>query len=218
MRNRSYRKAVFNSLRLIVSGTFLFGASICLSYAFADDIGPQDVVVNTTEKVLTVLRKEHDVIKKDPGRLSSIINDIILPNVDIERMSRWVLGKYWRKAGTEQRADFIREFRNLLVRTYATALYEYTNEEIEYLPLRAEVKVDEDVTVQTMITQHGGPSIPVNFSLHYNGGGWKVYDLKINGISLISNYRSTYATAIRRDGLDKLISDLAERNKEKKTK
>jgi phospholipid transport system substrate-binding protein len=128
-------------------------------------------------------------------------------------MARLVLGKYWRRANDEQKTTFEKEFRLLIVRTYATALLEYTDEVIEYPPTRLKPG-DDDVTVQTVINQPGGVPIPVNYSLHLTEAGqWKVYDMVIDGISLVTNYRSSFASEIRRGSLDDLIGKLVEHNK-----
>lgn len=172
---------------------------------------PLTVVRNTADHVLARLAVEQDVIRANPGRVHVLVDEIVVPHFDFQRMSSWVLGKHWRRASEAQRAQFPQEFRTLLVRTYATALSEYTDQRIDYLPLRMQPG-DTDVTVRTEIHQGAGPNIPVSYRLHQSGGQWKVYDVVIDGISLVTTYRSTFASHIRQRGLDGLIESLASKN------
>jgi phospholipid transport system substrate-binding protein len=126
-------------------------------------------------------------------------------------MSRLVLGKYWRKATPEQREAFVREFRELLIRTYATALLNYSGQDIVYLPVRVGKDVRK-VTVNTQVRATGAPAIPVDYRLWLSDNGWKVYDVSIDNISLVSNYRSSFASQIRRYKLDGLIAKLQKLN------
>ena len=174
---------------------------------------PQDLVQQTAEKMLSKLRDERQVIDQHPGRIYDLVEEIVLPHFDFERMSSWVLGKYWRRATPEQRRHFTEEFRNLLVRTYAKSLSSYTDNKITYLPFRGSAGQD-DVTVRTEVDQPGGFPIPIDYSLYLKGGEWKVYDVTIDGVSLVTNYRTTFANQIRQDGLDKLIATLADRNRQ----
>jgi phospholipid transport system substrate-binding protein len=135
-----------------------------------------------------------------------------MPHLDFEKMSKLALGKNWRVANDEQRVRFIEEFRLLLIRTYSTAMLEYTDEEIRFLPFRDDLS-RKRVSVPMEVLQPGGPSIPMALSLYQNKqDAWKVYDVKIDGISLVTNYRSSFANEIRNGGMDKLIESLAERN------
>jgi phospholipid transport system substrate-binding protein len=128
-------------------------------------------------------------------------------------MSSWVLGRYWRNATPKQRQEFTEQFRTLLVRTYAKSLSSYTDNKITYLPFRSSPD-QTDVKVRTEVDQPGGFPIPIDYDLYLKGDEWKVFDVTIDGVSLVTNYRTTFANQIRMDGLDKLISSLAERNKQ----
>jgi len=178
---------------------------------------PQDLVQQTADKMLTKLRDERQVIDQHPGRIYDLVEEIVLPHFDFQKMSSWVLGKYWRRATPEQRRHFTEEFRNLLVRTYAKSLSSYTDNKITYLPFRGSAGQD-DVTVRTEVDQPGGFPIPIDYSLYLKDGEWKVYDVTIDGVSLVTNYRTTFANQIRQDGLDKLIATLADRNRQDSTR
>ena len=174
---------------------------------------PQALVEQTANQMLDKLRTERKVIDEHPGRIYELVNEIVLPHFDFERMSTWVLGKYWRSATPEQRKEFVEQFRTLLVRTYAKSLSSYTDNKLTYLPFRGGPQ-QTDVTVRTEVDQPGGFPIPIDYSLYLKGDEWKVYDVTIDGVSLVTNYRTTFANQIRQDGLDKLIASLASRNKQ----
>ena len=183
--------------------------AVCATPAPAD-ILPQELVRDTSSRMLSALRNEQDAIKNNPGRLYELVSEIVLPYFDFRRMSQWVLGKNWRTATPDQRERFVEEFRKLLVRTYGTALSEYADEKIIYLPFAASTSASR-VTVRTEIEQ-GGSTIPISYSMYNSSEGWKVYDVAISGVSLVTNYRSTFGSIIRGEGMDSLIKQLVERN------
>lgn len=170
----------------------------------------QVVVRNTTARMLEALRRDREEISAHPARIYNLVADIILPHFDFDRMSRRVLGKHWRRASRAQRERFVQEFRTLLVRTYATALSEYRDQNIRYLKPRA--RDDTELTVRTQIEQQGGPPIPIDYQLYRTADSWKVYDVVIDGVSLVVNYRSSFSAEIRKGGIDGLIARLAEHN------
>ncbi len=172
---------------------------------------PQELVQRTADQMLAKLKTEKQVIDQHPERVYELVNQIVLPHFDFERMSSWVLGKYWRAATPAQKEQFVNQFRNLLVRTYAKSLSEYTDRKISYLPMRPSPQAGQ-AKVRTEVEQPGGFPIPIDYELYRKGNDWKVIDVTIDGVSLVTNYRSTFASQIRQDGLDKLITVLAERN------
>lgn len=194
-----------------VLASVVFGMALQTAAVAEDVLDPETLVRQTSERMLTVLKQQHDVIKSEPARLYGLVDDIVLPHFDFERMARWVLGKNWRQATPEQQQRFVVEFRNLLVRTYGTALLEYNDQEVRFLPLRMSAGTEE-VTVRTEIQQPGGLPIPINYSMYRRADGWKVYDVVIDGISLVSNYRTDFSAQIRSGGIDALIVRIAERN------
>lgn len=189
----------------------LFGLALNTAVAVAETPDPETLVRETSDRMLTVLKEQHDVIKAEPQRLYELVDDIVLPHFDFERMARWVLGKHWKRATPDQQQRFVDEFRTLLVRTYGTALLDYTDLKINYLPLRM-TEGSEDVTVRTEVMKPGGQPIPINYSMFRRADGWKVYDVTIDGISLVSNYRTDFSNQINTAGLDALIQKLVERN------
>ncbi|HEY9199064.1 MAG TPA: ABC transporter substrate-binding protein [Gammaproteobacteria bacterium] len=189
----------------------LLGLALNAAVAVAGNADPETLVRETSDRMLVVLKEQNAVIKAEPQRLYALVADIVLPHFDFERMARWVLGKHWKRATPEQQQRFVDEFRTLLVRTYGTALLDYTDQKINFLPMRKSENT-EDVTVRTEVIQPGGQPIPINYSMFHREDGWKVYDVSIDGISLVSNYRTDFSNQINTAGLDGLIQKLAERN------
>ena len=142
----------------------------------------------------------------------TLVEAKILPNFDFDRVCRMVLGKSWRSATPEQQAIFQKEFRSLLLRTYASALGKYKDQVIEYKPLRMEGDA-KNVSVKTQILQPGGQPVAVDYDLIKSEHGWKVYDIVIESVSLVTNYRSQFSNEIRLNGLDSLNKKLEEKNK-----
>lgn len=200
-----------STVTLLVSTLFM---ALLLRPALAAHPAEQ-LVHETTEKVLERLRSDSENLKADSSLIYPMVEDLVLPHFDFRRMSIWVLGKSWRKADKAQKIKFTREFRTLLVRTYAKALLEYTDQTMRYLPFHADPSAKK-VKVKTEIIQKGGPSIPLHYSMYENRKGeWRVYDIKVDGVSLVSNYRSSFNTEIRQGGIPKLLDKLVQMNKPK---
>ncbi len=166
-----------------------------------------EVVKNTSNQVIERLKNE-----SAPKEINQTINDLIAPNFDFPKMSRWVLGKNWRKASSEQQVRFTGAFQKLLIKTYSKALVQSENIEVRYLPVHA-AKDSKKVTIKTEIDrQNGGPLIPINYRLYRARSGWKVYDVSIDGVSLVSTYRGSFNAKIKKKGLEELITDLESRS------
>lgn len=174
---------------------------------------PQGFVRGVTDRVLEVIRTHREEFRNDLPALHRAIEVEVVPNFDIRTMSRWVLGKYWRRLGREDRARFVRNFEHLLIRTYSTALLEYRDQRIDYLPLRWDGKSPRAV-VRTRIVPKAGEAIPVDYTLRWKDGAWRVVDVKIDGVSLVANYRSTFGTEIRSRGIQALLARLEQRVQE----
>ncbi|MCB1851613.1 MAG: ABC transporter substrate-binding protein [Gammaproteobacteria bacterium] len=180
-----------------------------------DPSNPLDLVRKTTEQVLDRIAQQRGELNANPGRVYELVNELVLPRFDFEYMSQLVLGKYWARASVEQRSQFVIAFRELLVRTYATTLLNYADQTIEFLPLRV-VDGATDVTVSTRVVGGGAPPIPIDYSLALKNGEWRVYDVVIDNISLVSQYRRSYAMHIKRhqmEGLIEQMNKLNERNR-----
>ena len=165
-----------------------------------------------TENVLQAMRSKGLDLSKRPECLYAIIHELILPHFNFRRMSGWVLGRHWRSATEAQKDRFAKAFQNLLVRTYSRALIDYRDKSINFITSRK--RSEEDVTVRAEISQSGGPKIPVSYEMSLTDGMWKVYDIAVNGVSLVINYRSEFNQEIQRNGIDGLIRKLNEHNTE----
>lgn len=186
---------------------FAFVSTASAGAAEAPDI----LVKETTNQVLSELTANRASLKNDVNKLYQMVDEIVLPHFDFTRMSKLVLGKHWKNATDAQRQQFEGEFKALLVRTYATALFEYTGQEIVYKPLRLKDGSDRAV-VQTEILPDDGPAIPMHYALRKDSGDkWRVYDVRIDGISMVTNYRSAYGRIIESKGMDSLIASLVKK-------
>ncbi len=202
--------------------TFAWLSAVLLASAVALPLHAEEqhpaerMVIDTTNKVLERLRKDKAELQKDKSKIYPLVEELILPHFDFHKMSIWVLGKNWRKADAEQQKTFTAQFQNLLVRTYSTALLEYTDQKIEFQPFHAG-EGDKKVTVKTRIVQNGGAAdIPLNYSLYLNRQGeWKVYDISVDGISLVTNFRTSFASEVQQGGIPRLLAKLEEMNQGK---
>ena len=179
------------------------------------DLGPDELVKKTAEDVIFAIKADEEIQKGNKEKIYQLAEDKILPNFDFERIARLVLGRAWRKTDDNQKKEFISEFRTLLLKTYSVALSKYKNQKIEFKPTRMS-ETDEIVIVKSEIIQSGGQPIKVNYALANNSGKWLVFDIVIEGVSLVTNYRSQFSTEIRKNGIDVLIDKLAKKNKSKK--
>ncbi|WP_162084701.1 MlaC/ttg2D family ABC transporter substrate-binding protein [Sulfuriferula nivalis] len=180
---------------------------------YADNVPPDVLVKNTTVDVTTILKRDKAVLLNDSQKLYALIDAKVLPHFDFNQMTMLAVGRYWRQATPVQQQSLIKEFRTLLVRTYANALAEFNNQVIEFKPFNMAANAT-DATVQTQVKQPGAQPIPIDYSMEKTDAGWKVYDVSIDGVSLVTNYRSSFATEIRNSGIDGLIHTLAGRNQQ----
>jgi len=191
---------------------FLIALSVlCFSATVFAVEAPDALVKRTAEDVLAVIKNDAEIQAGSQEKIFALAEEKILPNFNFDRVSRLVLGKNWTKATPEQKTAFQAEFRTLLLRTYATALSKYKNQVIEYKPFRM-TEGGNTATVKTQIVQPGGQPIQVDYTLAKETEAWKVYDIVIEGVSLVTNYRGQFAQEIRQNGLDSLIKKLAEKN------
>ena len=173
-----------------------------------------NLVQGTTEKLVKAIKEKKPEIVKDMGVAYDIAQQLVLPHFDIERMSKYVLAKEWGSASDEQKQKFMNEFKQLITNTYTRSIVEFSDETIDYLPVKPGNKV-ERVTIQTQVKPSTGKVIPIDYTLSIKDGSWKVIDVRIEEVSLVINYRSTFTRDIRKDGLDQFLLKLAEKNKQK---
>lgn len=200
-----------NFFKYLVQAALFAGLYIGSANASAD-IAADELVKQTADEVLAIVKNDKDIQAGNQQKIFALAEEKIMPNFDFDRVCRMVLGKNWKSATPEQQAVFQKEFRSLLLRTYATALGKYKDQVIEYKPLRAEPGA-KNVSVKTQILQPGGQPIAVDYSLVKVENGWKVYDIVIESVSLVTNYRSQFSSEIRQNGIDSLNKKLADKNK-----
>ena len=175
--------------------------------------GPEKLIRDTSDKVIAEIKANANTYQSDPDGIYKLVDEVVLPHFDFSAMTDLALGRYKDKVSDEQKPTIVKEFRQLLVRTYSSALLEYTDQELIYLPMEGS-EADGKVVVRTEIEQAGGFPIPINYSLRLGDDGWKVFDISVDEVSLVTNYRSSFARAIKKEGVDGLIKTLQDRNQE----
>ncbi len=194
---------------------FVSVAMLAASFtAGAQSVPPDELVRKNTSEVLAMLKSDKDLAAGDPAKVEKLANEKILPYFNFQRMTQLAVGRAWREATEAQKAALINEFRRLLVRTYSSSLSQFRNQVIEVRPLKL-AAADTEVVVKTVILQPGAQGVPIDYSMEKStdtNNGWKVFDVLIDGVSLVTNYRSSFATEIKNSGIDGLIKSLTDRN------
>ncbi len=171
----------------------------------------QELIRDTTDGVIERIVSDRQELEANPEKLHALVSELILPHMDFFTMSRWVLGEYWKQASMEQRIRFVEEFRALLIRTYSSALLQYAGHAVEVLAVQ-ETSRSDLVVVKTVLSLSAEQSLPVNYRMFLRDGVWKVVDILIDNISLSSTYRGSFASEIKRNGIDSIIDKLHEKN------
>jgi phospholipid transport system substrate-binding protein len=173
---------------------------------------PDALVKRTTDEVLAIIKADKDVQSGNTAKVVQLAEQKVLPHFDFARMARLAVGRNWAQASEAQKEALVKEFRTLLVRTYSTSLSQYRNQTIEVKPLKLAAG-DKDAVVKTAVIQQGGPQIPIDYAMEKADGGWKVYDVIIDGASLVTTYRGTFNEQVQKGGIDGLVKTLQERNR-----
>ena len=190
----------------------VIGAAACLNSVFvAAQESPDALVKKNTTEILAAIKADKDLAAGNQKKIEKLADEKILPLFNFVRMTQLAVGRNWKDASDAQKKTLIDEFRTLLVRTYSTSLTQYRNQSIDVKPTKM-VATDTEVVVKTQIVQPGGQPIPIDYSMEKSGDSWKVYDVLIDGVSLVTNYRSSFNTEIQKSGIDGLIKSLADRN------
>lgn len=201
-------------IRLLVAIVVMF-AVVLGSYAFAiDDRQPEQIVEDTSSKILKTINEENDRLREDPTLINGLINETVIPIIDLGSMGKLILGKYWKQASEAQRASFIAEFKDMLIRTYAKSLVDYGHAKVNVLPAR-DKQGGKYYTVQSELEVGSGKApLQVAYIFRKNKQSeWKVFDLAVDGLSLVKNFRTSFSQEIRETSLDALIARLANTNK-----
>jgi len=173
---------------------------------------PDVLVKNVTLEVVDIIRKDTDIQKGDRKKVIALIEAKVLPHFNFQAMTSSAVGRNWDKANADQKARLMDEFKTLLVRTYSSALASYSNQKFDFRPLRAK-PADTDVTVNVRILQSGTEPVTIDYDMEKRPAGWKVWDVRVGGISLVANYRTEFDNLIREGGVEGLIKALYTKNR-----
>ncbi len=180
--------------------------------ALAQDVAPDVMVKGITMDVLNIIKKDKDIQAGNPRKIADLVETRILPHFDFARMTQIAVAVNWRKATPEQKKALTEQFKTLLVRTYSNALTLYRDQTVDFKPLHMKAG-DTEVTVRSEIRQKSAQPVTLDYDMEKSANGWKVYDVKVGGVSLITNYREDFAAQVRESGIDGLIKALATKNR-----
>jgi phospholipid transport system substrate-binding protein len=185
-----------------------------LSTVVAEIRSPEVIIEQTSTQLLDIINQESDRIREDVKFVDSIVNEIIVPIIDLQSMAKLILGKHWKTASEQQRTDFIDEFKNMLIRTYAKSVADFGHAKINIIP-NAEGQKGKFYRVKTQVTLSGNPPLNVDYVFRQqNDKQWKAFDLVVDGLSMIKNFRSSFSQEIEETSLDALIDRIRNTNTE----
>ncbi|MCC2682778.1 MAG: Toluene tolerance [Nitrosospira multiformis] len=187
-------------------------AAWLIAFPAAAEISPDTLVDNTAQEVLSIVRQDKELRAGNMAKILDLVEAKVLPHFNFTRMTRLAMGKNWNKATPQQQEELVKEFRTLLVRTYSNALSTYSDYKIKVEPVRSKAG-DTDTTVKTKVMQDSGQPVDIDYSMEKTGDGWKVYDVTVAGVSLVTNYRSTFNSQVREGGVEKLLKTLGDKNR-----
>jgi len=198
--------------QFLVRGVFALLAVSAATSARPQGAAPDVLIKTVTLDVLDIIRLDKGIQDGDPAKVADLVELKILPHFNFARMTRLAMALNWRLASPEQQAALTMEFRTLVARSYSTALSAYRNQVVEFRELRT-VPADE-TTVRSVIRQSGTASTTLDYDMERLPTGWKVYDIRLDGMSLVTSYRNTFAGIVRESGVDGLIRSLADKNRQ----
>jgi phospholipid transport system substrate-binding protein len=190
---------------LILTGSFLAPAA-------AQELSPEQLVQKITNDVLAAVKSDKALAAGDKQKAVKLAEEKVLPYIDFEYATRLAVGRAWRQASPEQKSRLVTEFRNMLVRTYSNSVQAYEGQTLKVLPSRGKSDSADEATVRTQFVRTGGQPLPIDFAMHKVGNAWKVYDITVEGVSLVLTYRSEFDAIVKQQGIDGLIQALAQKN------
>ena len=198
---------------MTVLKNFLISGLIAVySLGAAAEIVPPDLLAkNTTNEVLRIVKQDKDIKGGNNKKILDLVEEKILPNFDFRQMTQLAVGKNWGKATPEQQASLVNEFRTMLVRTYSASLSSVADYKIEFKPFKL-APGETDVTVNTEVSKPGAPPIPINYRMEKQADGWKVYDVQVDNVSMVTVYRNSFNSEVRKGGVEGLLATLSRRN------
>jgi phospholipid transport system substrate-binding protein len=181
--------------------------------ALAQELSPDDTVKKVTEDVLASIKSDKQLAAGDKQKALKVAEEKVLPYIDFEEATRLAVGRAWSQATPEQKKRLVSEFRNMLVRTYSNAIESYQGQTLKVLPARGgKQDAKDEATVRTQFVRAGGQPLPIEFQMRKTEKGWKVYDIAVEGVSLVLTYRSEFDSVVKQEGIDGLIKRLTQKN------
>jgi len=211
--------ACFNEeiMKTVLKIMAVLWVSTWASLAATTEITPDVLVKSVTTEVIGIIKQDKDIQSGQTKKILDLVEAKVLPNFNFNRMTRLAVGKNWSKASPEEQQQLTKQFRTLLVRTYSNALSGYRDQTIEVKPVQIGAS-DVDAVVKTQVIQSGGQQpVTIDYSMEKSEQGWKVYDVTVAGVSLVTNYRSSFNTEVRDGGIEGLIKTLSEKNRKLET-
>jgi len=187
------------------------GAMALAAGVAAQELAPDQLVQKITNDVLAAIKSDKDLAAGDKQKALKLAEEKVLPYIDFEQATRLAVGRAWSQASAEQKKRLVSEFRNMLVRTYSNAISAYQGQTLKVLPSHGK-QDPEDTTVRTQFVRAGGQPLPIEFHMRQADKTWKVYDIVVEGVSLVITYRSEFAAVVKQEGIDGLIKRLAQKN------
>src|SRR5262245_27298173 len=189
-------------------GAVLFAAAVP---ALAQDLGPEELVKKVTSEVMEAIKSDKQLAAGDKQKALKLAEEKVLAHVDFEQATRLAVGRAWNQATPEQKKKLTQEFRNMLLRTYSNAISAYQGQQMKVLPVRMKPG-DTEATVQNQFIRPGAQPVKVDYAMRKTDAGWKIYDIVVEGVSLVLTYRSEFDAVVKQDGIDGLIKRLATKN------
>jgi phospholipid transport system substrate-binding protein len=196
-----------------INSVLLLALALAAPVLPAQEVAPNVMLQSVTLEVIAAMKQERDLHGGNLKQSASLVETKVLPLFDFPRMTQIAVARNWRLATTEQQAALTTEFKALLVRTYSTVLSSYRDQVIEFRSMRS-VPADTEVTVRSVVKQSGTAPIAMDYDMEKTPAGWKIYDVKVAGVSLVTTYRDSFSARIRDDGMDGLIKALADKNRQ----
>jgi phospholipid transport system substrate-binding protein len=179
--------------------------------AAAQELKPDELVKQVTEDVLAAVKSDKQLAAGDKQKALQLAEEKVLPHIDFQEATRLAVGKSWNQATPEQKKKLVDEFRRMLVRTYSSAISAYEGQTVKVQPLRMKPD-DTDVTVRNQYIRAGGKPVQLDYQMRKTSQGWKIYDIVVEGVSLVLTYRSEFDAVVKEQGIDGLIKRLANKN------
>ena len=198
-----------------VQGTVALAFAACLRLAWAQEPGPEQLIQRITDEVMTAIQSDRELAAGDKDKALKLAEQKVLPHVDFEEATRLAVSRAWSRASAEQQKALVTEFRAMLLRTYTNAIGSYTGTQAKLLPTRGRPEGEargSEATVRYQFSRAGGKPVLVAYELRKTGAGWKIYDISVEGMSLVLTYRSEFDGILKQEGIDGLIGRLAQKN------